>query len=186
MLYLLVAPLIINAQDKKQEVEKKIKASEMPESALRILEPFLSSAHRIKFYKESDIGHESYECKFKLNNDRYSIEFDTQGQIEDIEIMVSLDEVNADARNNIINYLESHKKYRIRRLQLQFTTAGLTQEQLLNRVITKGNRTEPFHEMVVSIKEAEGWITYEILFDKNGTYLSRKTVIERQTDNVLY
>ncbi|MEQ9300405.1 MAG: hypothetical protein RIF33_17660 [Cyclobacteriaceae bacterium] len=186
MLWVLMIPIITLAQGQKREVEKKIKIADMPEAALSLLEPYLSSATSIKYYKETDIGHDSYECKFILDENRYSIEFDPHGRLEDVEMLVDINDLASKAHDKIITHLQQYQRFRFRRAQLQFSPNVLTEAQLLVRVIQNQNWENPYHEIVVAVKDEKGWSTYEMLFDQDGIFLSQKKVISRQTDNILY
>lgn len=186
MLCTLTIPLITSAQGQKREVEKKIKISDMPKASLSLLEPYLSSATSIKYYKETDIDHRSFECKFRVNGARFSIEFDPQGRLEDIEMLVDIDEIVPKARNKIITHLQQYQRFRFRRAQLQFSPSALTDAELLAKVIQNQNWENPYYEIVVAVKDEKGWSTYEMLFDQDGMFLSQKRVISRQTDNILY
>ena len=186
MVVSLIAPLTGVAQDKKREVEKRIKAAEMPAHAIMLLMPHLEPARRIRYFRETDLGRVSYECKFKLKKRQYSVEFDTLGTIEDIEIMIDLDKVGAKASDNIIQHLRSYDRHKIRRLQLQFRPDGLTGAALLEQVLSNTGGIRPYYELVTSVRTQDGWSTFEMLFDPEGRFLSQKLVIERQTDIILY
>lgn len=186
---ILLLPMIPNVgfgQDQKQEVEKKIQAAEMPESALSLLKPYLKTATRIKYYKETDIDHESYECKLKFEGLRFSIEFEPQGRLEDIEVLVSIENVASEAHDKILEYLQQFRRFRVRRVQLQFKPDSTTDARFIDEIVKARNLKSPNHEIVVDIKDESGWSTFEMLFDHSGVFLSQRMVIGRQTDNILY
>lgn len=72
----------------KNEKEERIKKEVFPKIALLTLNDLPQSSKRLKFYRETDGDKKSYEAKFKLNRKIYSIEFNSQGQLEDVEVKI--------------------------------------------------------------------------------------------------
>ena len=75
---------VASSQD-KQEREHRIRKSQFPEKALEFIQQQLLDAKRIKYYKEIDGAKRSYEVKFKKDRLKYSVEFDEDGNLEDVE-----------------------------------------------------------------------------------------------------
>lgn len=185
LVLLLIYPLVNFSQDLKQEVEKRIKEVEMPQSALDILKPHLGEASRVKYYYETDLEHVSYECKFVLQGELYSVEFTEDGSLEDVEILIDFDAIDKVAAQSIIKSFSSYDRFRIRRTQRQFTTQT-EPNQLLQKVIDKAEGLILKYEIVVSLKKGGEWNTYEMLFSDKGQLINQRKVIDRQTDNILY
>ena len=86
--FILVWMLPFNAMaQNKYEREHRILKSQFPEKALGLITDKLVGAKRVRFYKEIDSAKISYEAKFKKDKLRYSVEFDTEGTLEDIEVL---------------------------------------------------------------------------------------------------
>ncbi len=183
---LTLPPILGLSQNLKQEVEKRIKAEEMPAIALEILATHLSQASKIRYYKETDIGHQSFECKFILDRLWYSVEFDENGAIEDVEIKMDFEQIPQAALDKIRYSLSAYDRYRIRRTQRQYTLAFLSSDDLLTMVIKGADELELRYEIVLSVKKDGSWTTYEMLFDQSGLLIEKKEVVDRQTDNILY
>ena len=183
---LTLSPIPGLSQNLKQEVEKRIKAEEMPFAALEILAPHLSQASKIRYYKETDIGHQSFECKFIRDRLRYSVEFDENGVIEDVEIKMDFEQISQAALDKIRSSLATYDRYRIRRTQRQYTIADRSSDDLFTMVIKGMDQPVLKYEIVLSVKKAGSWTTFEMLFDQSGLLIEKKEVVDRQTDNILY
>ncbi len=109
----------------KYEREHRIKKSQFPEVALQFISEKLEGARRIRFYRELDSTKVSYEAKFKKDRLHYSVEFDKEGTLEDIEIEIrELDipnEALARIKEDLGNRFRTH---RIRKIQQQYAPAN--------------------------------------------------------------
>ena len=104
----------LNAQQ-KYEKESRLKEKNIPNKALHFIDS-LEVGSRIRWYLEEGLEHTSIEAKFKLNNQKYSIEFDTIGNLEDIEIQIKWSELEKPLRDSIRFYLgEDCKKIKIQK-----------------------------------------------------------------------
>ena len=74
--------LISHAQT-KNEKEERINKEDFPNNALEVTDHIPAHAKRLRFYKETDGEKQSFEAKFKLNKLRYSVEFNTNGELEE-------------------------------------------------------------------------------------------------------
>jgi hypothetical protein len=107
----------------KQEIETSIQKHDMPESALVFLESTLREADDIRYYKESDGLDVSYEVKFRLNGNQWSVEFDSSGAFEDAEQLVKLDMLSSEWQLKLRTHLDSRfNSWTATRVQLQFLT----------------------------------------------------------------
>jgi len=79
---------LVGAAQNKYEREYRIRKVQFPERALGYIQEKLTDAKRIRFYKETDSTKVSYEAKFKKDRLWYSIEFNKEGGLEDIEILI--------------------------------------------------------------------------------------------------
>jgi len=119
----------------KYEREYRIRKVQFPEKALSYIEDKLTDAKKIRFYKETDSLKESYEAKFKKERLWYSIEFDKDGTLEDIEILIKPVDIPEETFAAINTYLTNNFiKYRIRKIQQQypFSKSGLPETTIKN------------------------------------------------------
>ncbi len=187
---LLLLVFMINAgmaQD-KYEREFRIRKSQFPEKAFTFLNAYLKDAKRIRFYKELDSAKTSYEAKFKKDRLFYSIEFDEQGVLEDVEILISEVDIPNSSFQVIEDYLKSNfKKFRIRKIQQQYPLSAFeTVENTLK--IAFQNLIDPNinYELIVAGKKDRDFKDYEILFDSEGNFIRLRKSLPANYDHVLY
>ncbi|MBT8237118.1 MAG: hypothetical protein KJN65_00605, partial [Croceitalea sp.] len=105
----------------KDEREQRISNSAFPQNALDELRPFLKDVRRLRFYKEQDGKKVSYECKFKKDRLQYSIEYDSLGQLEDLEFIITHNDIPELSWTRISEYLEqNYNMRRIKKIQQQY------------------------------------------------------------------
>nr|WKN39133.1 hypothetical protein K4G66_10525 [Tunicatimonas sp. TK19036] len=172
----------------KEEVEKRIKAEEMPKAAMSILSDWLKDSRRVRFYYETDGDHQTYETKLIRNERHFSIEFDNSGVLMDIEELINTEQLPDAVIETIHNVLSrTYEKHKIRRIQRQFLPKN-SDENLLNTILSFSEETEQFinYEIEVNVKEQSRMRAYEILFDAEGQILDQRLIVRRSLDNLLY
>lgn len=172
----------------KYEREYRIRKSQFPEKAHRLIAEQLLQARRIRFYRETDSAETSYEAKFKKDRLHYSVEFDEKGQLEDIEILIKEVDLPSESFSNIRQYLDtSFRKYRIRRIQQQYVvTADEQQETTLKNAFQNLLLPGINYELMVAGKRGKSYMDYEILFDSEGNFIRQRTSLPANYDHVLY
>lgn len=178
---------ILFAQN-KYEREYRIRKSQFPEKALNYISEKLEDAKRIRFYKETDSTKSSYEAKFKKDRLWYSVEFDKDGFLEDVEILIKPLDIPNESFEKIESYLSEYfLKYRIRRLQQQYP---ITEEESPEKTIKNAfqNLMLPSinYELIVSGKKEKTFEQFEILFDAKGNFVSIRKSLPPNYDHVLY
>ena len=169
-----------------QKIEEESRVSEdvVPEKALGfILELELND--NIKWYKEITSGRDSYECKFKVNNKYYSVEFDTLGVIEDVEVLERKRSLNQQQLKPLKNgILKEFEKFKWVKIQRQYK--GTNSE--LKKLITDSNDSITYNfEVEIEAKSSEnGWKMYELLLRPSGEILMKREIQLRPTDNLNY
>ena len=79
----------ILAAQNKYERSYRIRKSQFPEKALNFISEKLEAASQVKFYKETDSAKTSFEAKFKKDRLWYTIEFNKDGVLESIGIIIN-------------------------------------------------------------------------------------------------
>ena len=171
----------------KYEREYRLDISQVPPQALEFVDA-LNLTNKIKWYKEEGFYKNSIEAKTRYQSKKYSIEFDTSGTIEDIEVEINWEEVPLDTRNAIDEYLDTNfQKSKICKVQRQF----VGDEEYLLKITS----TEAFHsndhinvhyELEVAVKRKEKHQKLELLFDEGGRLLKESTIIFKNTDHLEY
>ena len=167
------------AQAPKQEQEQRVDAREMPAKALLYLQNLAGKKKRIRYYREQDGARRSFEAKFKLEGSKYSVEFDENGALEDIEIERKAREMGR-VRNTIEAYLEkTYARHKIEKIQAQY------KPQKEFNSLNPGNPDA--WELIVATKDAANkFERYEITFDAAGNYLNSRNVVRRSYEFLLF
>lgn len=167
----------------KYEKEYRIKQEEVPEKALE----FIHSAtidFSEKWYFEENLEGNSIEAKFKYNQKRYSVEFDTSGNLLDIEIETPFDALIEKLQASIKNSLQNtYSKFKIRKMQVQYSGPIASFADFLN----EPNRDEQYkihYELVVKGKKNRQWNLFEMTYNSQGELEKTEQIILRNTDNL--
>lgn len=187
LILLLLCSSYISLAQYKYEREYRIRKAQFPESALGFLEERIKGARQIRFYKETDSTKVSFEAKFKKDRLRYSIEFDQDGKLEDVEIRIKEVDIPEDSFEKITAYFQNEfKKYRIRRMQQQYPLQDNNTEETLK--IAFQNLLIPWlnYEFIVEGKKEKKFEQYEVLFDAAGNFLKIRKSLPPNYDHVLY
>ncbi len=176
-----------NAQN-KYEREHRIRKVQFPEKALGYISEKLEDAKRIRFYKETDSAKISFEAKFKKDRLWYSVEFDQEGVLEDIEILIKPVDIPDESFARIEAYLSAaFSKYRIRKLQQQYP---ISKDEKIETTVKNAfqNLMLPSinYELIVDGKKSSAFEQFEILFDSEGQFKSIRKSLPPNYDHVLY
>lgn len=171
----------------KYEREHRILKSQFPTEAIAIIEENITDYKRIKFYKETDSIKISYEAKLKKDKLWYSIEFNEDGKLEDIEILIKSTDIPNDTYSNIESYLNKNfTKYRIKRLQQQYPSTNDSLDEIFKNAFQNLILSSNNYEFVVVGRKEKGYLDYEILFDADGNFKQIRTSLPPNYDHVLY
>lgn len=169
----------------QEKFEKEYRASEddIPTAALQFLEN-VEFDKRVKWFKEESQDGISYEAKSKIRSQKISIEFDTTGRLQDIEITIPEAEIPSETLSTIKTYLdESYTKSKIEKIQKQWTG----NPKVLNRMLVSGNENEDHilsYEIMASTRDSGAYVLYEYLFNDQGKVVRKSRVKPRHTDNL--
>lgn len=175
-------PLFVLGQT-KFEKEHRIKPEEVPSKALQFLHSSNTNFSEKWYYEKNLVGN-SVEAKFKYNKAHYSVEFDTLGNIQDIEVETEFHELPEKLQSEITASLQnSYSKFKITRLQIQYSRPiesfqyFLDNKDLLNKFPVN-------YELIVKGKSNNQLELYEITFNPNGEMVKTEQIIFRNTDNL--
>jgi hypothetical protein len=167
----------------KYEKESRLKRADIPHLANTMIES-LAIPGKIKWYSEESLTGSTVEAKFRLNKKHYSVEFDTEGNLQDVEITIESAEIQKDVKVIIYKKLESEfNKYSIYKIQVQYP--GNNPEILS---IIKNPQKETVnnvkYELVVNGKTGNTTKQYEMVFDNNGMLTEKKEITQKNADNL--
>lgn len=183
---LVLVPCIIWCQN-KYEQEFRITKSAFPSEALDLVSPYLKDVKRLRFYHEVDSTKKSYEVKFKKDRLRYSIEFDQEGHLEDVEFLIKKVDVPEESWTRIEDYLKNNfQKFRIKKIQQQYPIGENIPETILKQAFQNLILEYINYELIFTSKGEKGYQTYEALFSSSGTLLKLRESLPVSYDHILY
>jgi len=185
--FLFILVLISNSlfAQEKFERESRIKEIEVPQKALQ----FIDSSYlktKIRWYKEIGLKNVSFEAKFIQNRTAYSVEFDSLGFIEDIEVEVDWFDLEQAIKDMISSDLEKDcSKYKILKVQIQYSgneseLLRFITNQKLNLSLSKK------YELIVRCKKQQETSLFEILFDHQGQPISNSKIVFKNSSHLEY
>ncbi|NND15140.1 MAG: hypothetical protein HKN89_02305 [Eudoraea sp.] len=172
----------------KRELERRITREAFPQKAFEHLDAYLEDAKHIKYYEESDGTKTSFEVKLKKGKLWYSIEYNPEGQLEDVEIRIKEIYIPSSSVTALKKDLDTRfNRYRIRKIQQQYLpipskeTSQTLREAFQNLLFT-GIR----YELIVGGKIGKKYQVYEIQYDAEGGFLNQRIVYSSDKRYVLY
>jgi hypothetical protein len=141
---------------------------------------------KIKWYYEEGLNSSSVEAKFVFRDRKYSVEFDTLGMLQDIEVVTAWEEIPDPVGRAISAELDgAFSKYRVRKIQLQYTG----QKEVLRSLVLDGPSAGPCttrYEIVVRGKKDSRPALYEVTFNSEGKIEKISKIVFKNTDNLEY
>lgn len=169
----------------KYEKESRIKPKDVPTKAMNFIDS-INLKNRVKWYLEEGLETKSIEAKFKYNSKKYSVEFDTLGNIEDAEIEIQWDEMQTPFKDSISSQLKKDcLKQKIVKVQIQYSGPSSEILSKLRENKTSGNLTTKY-EVVVRCKSKDTIVLLEYLFNKKAEVLSRSEIIFKNSSHLEY
>lgn len=166
----------------KLEIEERIDKRKAPLSAQIFIDSLYFSS-KIKWFVEQDYDRKTFEAKTKSEGKRYSIEFDSLGQIEDIEEEIKWDQIPLFTQDAICEKLNTDfEKFKIKKIQIQYIGK---EKDLLNFRTNTENLIIKYEIVVKGQKESKTTF-YEYLFLEKGELESQTQFEFRNTDHLEY
>ena len=160
----------------KMEREYRVSGKQVPLAARQLVDSCFAGT-KVKWYVEEGIGYKSFEAKLKHDKKRFSIEFDTLGNVADVELEIKLEAVPERVRGAI-------RKHKIAKVQVQWRGA---RPQLHAKI--KGREpaaVETFYEVVVVGLQHNLYKSFELLFDEKGAVVDFLEIIHNSNENLVY
>ena len=168
----------------KYEKESRINQNEIPQKAILFLQPLALSS--VKWFKEEGVSNTSIEAKFIHKKTKYSIEYDTLGKVEDIEIEVLLKDLDPNIKQAITTQLNSVcSKHRVIKVQKQFTGNEIELMELIKNNIY-GQSLIVNYELVIRCQQSNKIDLYEFLYDNNGEQLTKSKIVFKNSSHLEY
>ena len=172
----------------KNEKEDRIHASEFPEKTSTYFNTISQDVKYLKYYKETDGSKKSYEVKFKYRREHYSVEFDTLGNLEDIEVVIKKKHIPKEIKTVIWRYFENNfKKTTLVKVQKQYVnTTKNTDKQFIRHILEKPFNKHTHFEIIAEIKTKKTHELREFTFDRNGKFEKSRLVTTSSYEHALY
>lgn len=167
----------------KYEREYRISEAEVPRSALDFVQA-CGFQKKVKWLREENQDHWSIEAKVKHLQTRYSIEFDSLGVLEDVEMIIEWAQVPENIQVAILKQLnELYVRHRFMKIQGQWTG----DPDIVQSLIQGKKPSDPYtlkYEIVLKGKREGKVAWYELLFDEKGLLERTSRIVFRNTDNL--
>jgi hypothetical protein len=172
----------------KTEKEERIPASEFPKNARNYFNIISQDVKYLKYYRETDGDKKSFEVKFKYKKEHYSVEFDTLGKLEDIEIVIKQKHIPKKPATEISKYFKDNfKKTKIIKVQKQYVnTTGKTDQQFIHKILKKPYNKHTHFEIIAEIKTPEKHELRAYNFSRYGKFESSRIVTSSSYEHALY
>jgi hypothetical protein len=170
---------------KKYEKEYRVKPQDVPMEARQFVEA-IQPQRKLKWYVEESLKGNSIEAKFVRGKRKYSIEFDTLGNLEDVEIEIDWDEIPEMPSQKMASNLDTtFSSATAQKIQVQYTGEA----SALLKLIQQEPKNAIYHadhdyELIVKGKKGKQKKLYEITFTQNGEMSDLVEIIFINTDNL--
>ena len=181
--YLLFFASNLLAQN-KFEREYRIKEKSVPKKAIDFISNLQFDSH-IKWYAEESSQGKSIEAKTKYQKVKYSIEFSTDGQLQDVEIEIEGKDILKDVFSKIQNRFSSDfSKFKIVKIQKQLSGS----DRGIINFLKKGTKSSVTikYEIVAKGKSQKGKNLFEYTFSHTGEFEKREKIIFKNSDHLEY
>ena len=169
----------------KFEKEYRLESEEVPLLARQFVDS-LDFDRRVKWYMEISQNGKSVEAKSKRDGKRYSIEFDTTGTLQDVEIEIRFGTIPEKVQETITQNLDAElDRFRITKVQEQLTGTRKNLMTYLKEGLDKTGLTTRYEAIVRGTKDGER-NEFEYTFSLSGKIEKRAKVVFRNTDNLVY
>ncbi|WP_036601561.1 hypothetical protein [Olivibacter sitiensis] len=169
----------------KVEREYGISKREVPEKALKFIEENYAGKG-VRWYREENLQGYSIEAKLRWKGLWHSVEFDTSGHLQDVEIEIKYKEIDADVREEMEEEMgDLFSSYKIDKVQRQWSGS----EAIVSQLIQKGKADDGYeqrYEIVVKGKKDGRTNLYELLFNEEGVMLKKAKIIDRGVNHLIF
>lgn len=169
----------------KMESESRISCNEVPSNAIAFVDS-LEQKNKVRWYLEEGIDNTTIEAKFKKNKEKYSVEFDTTGTLQDVEVEINWASLPKLVKDSIqLKLTKVYKKHKINKVQVQYSGNNTSLIKKLNSSIEHKDIVVKY-EIIVRGRTEEGLALYEYLFNDKGEFVSFSKIIFKNSSNLEY
>lgn len=170
----------------KFEKESRIPQDEVPNQALKYIQSLFSDSPKVQWYREESLDRIAVEGKIKRQDGVYSIKFNTDGLLHDVELTRNLSQLPDRVQVSIESYISrNYDRYRIKKVQVQWVGDPAIIRSLVRRERHSDDYTTNY-EIEFSGRKDRRTKPYEALFDDHGEHVETKEIIPRNLSHLLY
>ena len=166
------------------DIEKRVGFNEVPSKSLNFTQSIFSS-QKIKWYLEKNDSILLFEAKTKHKKHRYSVEFDTLGNIIDVEKIIKYKSLSTTTKKKIHHAIISEfKTYKVQKTQIQWISSD---EETLTELIQFGFSNKFYvenFEVTIKGKKESIPMYYRILINNSGKIIQIIELERRSVDNL--
>lgn len=166
LLLILISATNVHSQV-KFEREYRIKKKDVPVNAQKFIDMTFAE-ERIKWYAEESQDGKTIEAKAKNDNHNFSIEFDLEGTLLDLEKTVLFENLEQSVRQQINDSLTNRfGTFKVKKVQIQWKG----QDSTLNELIVSGRSSDNYqqkYELIIETRTDHHFAAFEILFSEAG------------------
>lgn len=169
----------------KFEKESRMKEQDVPSKALHFIDS-LKIESKVKWYLEEGLERNSIEAKFKWHKEKYSVEFDTFGVIEDVEIEIKEKKVPEKSMESMQSQLQKNcVKHKVSKIQIQYGGShSALLKQLDSDELIAGVSVN--YELIVQCKSTDSTDLFEYVFNDAGELVSTARIIFKNSSHLEY
>ena len=156
----------------KQEVETRIRPSEFPHPAAEWIAPVVAEARRIRHYLQTDGVDTSYEVKFKIDGQTWSVEFEEDGAFQDAERLTNPRSLPEGMRTHLDSRFKSWKIVRAQSQHQPDTESPARPDWFRTPSAPIG------YEVEVEGRNADEIGRFELQFDSGARLLLERRILE--------
>lgn len=170
----------------KVEYEKRIDESEIPSALREKLYNCFDKKVKIKWFFQKDGQKEVFEAKFKYNEHFYSVEFNLMKVIQNVEIIITENELKKTTLEAIHTKISKEfKDFSILKMQREYRG---NPEDLYNVIGLKrySKKLDIFYDIELNVKQNRRRQKYEMILDENFNINLIRKVKLKSTDILDY
>ncbi len=169
----------------KLEREYYIKGSQVPGKALSFVKELFGDV-KVTWYGEESLTGHTIEAKLRSQGKRYSVEFDSTGTLEDIEILAKFNDLPERTRSGLTKALnDTFRQQRVMKTQIQWKGNLST----IKMAIKNGEHPAPTtvqYELIIRGRKEGLRKYYEVQSDHEGSIQKVSEIIQPNASNLIY
>lgn len=169
----------------KYEREYRIKPGAVPPKAAHFINDVFTGA-TIHWYGEESLTGTTIEAKLRSGGERFSIEFDPSGTIQDVELQRRFNQIPDQTRKTLTDRLSREfDKFSVAKTQLQWT-ASLSDLKTAIQTDNVPSSVTIRYELILKARKKGSSNYYEVLCEQNGAVIHIHQLVQRNTNNLIY